>query len=30
MELVLIGAGGCSAYDVVHILEKGARRSRTA
>lgn len=22
MELVLIGAGGCSAYDVVHILEK--------
>lgn len=23
MELVLIGAGGCSAYDVVHILEKG-------
>ncbi len=23
MELVLMGAGGCSAYDVVHILEKG-------
>ena len=23
MELVLVGAGGCSAYDVVHILEKG-------
>ena len=23
MELVLIGSGGCSAYDVVHILEKG-------
>jgi putative redox protein len=23
MELVLIGAGGCSAFDVVHILEKG-------
>lgn len=23
MELVLIGAGGCSIYDVVHILEKG-------
>ncbi|WP_331376553.1 OsmC family protein [Sinorhizobium chiapasense] len=23
MELVLIGAGGCSAYDVIHILEKG-------
>ncbi|MBB4184675.1 putative redox protein [Sinorhizobium terangae] len=23
MELVLIGAGGCSTYDVVHILEKG-------
>ena len=22
MELVLIGAGGCSAYDVVSILEK--------
>jgi putative redox protein len=23
MELMLIGAGGCSAYDVVHILQKG-------
>lgn len=23
MELVLIGAGGCSAFDVVHILERG-------
>ena len=23
MELVLIGLGGCSVYDVVHILEKG-------
>ena len=23
MELVLIGVGGCSGYDVVHILEKG-------
>jgi putative redox protein len=23
MELVLMGAGGCTAYDVVHILEKG-------
>ena len=23
MELVLMGTGGCSAYDVVHILEKG-------
>jgi putative redox protein len=22
MELVLIGMGGCSVYDVVHILEK--------
>lgn len=22
MELVLIGAGGCTAYDVVHILKK--------
>lgn len=26
MELVLIGTGGCSAYDVVHILEKGRER----
>jgi len=23
MELVLIGTGGCSAFDVIHILEKG-------
>ena len=23
MELVLIGLGGCSGYDVVHILKKG-------
>src|SRR5262245_13228872 len=23
MELVLIGTGACSAFDVVHILEKG-------
>lgn len=23
MELILIGTGGCAAYDVVHILEKG-------
>lgn len=23
MEMVLIGTGGCSAYDVVHILERG-------
>ena len=23
MELVLMGTGGCSAFDVVHILEKG-------
>lgn len=23
MELVLLGTGGCSAYDVVQILEKG-------
>ena len=23
MEMVLIGMGGCSAFDVVHILEKG-------
>jgi putative redox protein len=23
MELVLIGTGGCSAWDVVHILQKG-------
>ncbi len=23
MELVLIGTGGCSAFDVIHILDKG-------
>jgi putative redox protein len=23
MELVLIGTGGCTAFDVVHILQKG-------
>lgn len=23
MELVLIGTGGCAAFDVVHILERG-------
>jgi len=23
MELVLLGTGGCSAFDVVHILDKG-------
>ena len=23
MELVLIGTGGCSVFDVIHILEKG-------
>lgn len=26
MELVLIGTGGCTAFDVVHILEKGRER----
>ncbi|MGB7263273.1 MAG: OsmC family protein [Albidovulum sp.] len=26
MELLLIGTGGCSAYDVVSILEKGRER----
>ena len=26
MELVLIGTGGCSAWDVVHILERGRER----
>ena len=30
METVLIGTGGCTAYDVVHILRKAARRSPTA
>jgi len=23
MEMLLIGTGGCTAYDVVHILKKG-------
>ncbi len=23
MELLLLGTGGCSAFDVVHILERG-------
>ncbi len=23
MEMLLLGAGGCTAYDVVHILKKG-------
>ena len=27
MELVLIGTGGCSAFDVVHILEKGREQA---
>lgn len=26
MELLLIGTGGCSSYDVVHILERGRQR----
>ena len=26
MELMLIGAGGCSTYDVVSILKKGRQR----
>ena len=26
MEAVLIGAGACSAFDVVHILEKGREK----
>lgn len=26
MELVLMGAGSCSAYDVVEILQKGRQR----
>ncbi len=26
MELVLLGTGGCSAYDVVSILEKGRQK----
>jgi putative redox protein len=27
MDLVLIGTGGCSAWDVVHILERGREAS---
>jgi putative redox protein len=30
MEMVLIGTGGCSAFDVVHISKRAAWRSRTA
>jgi len=26
MEMVLLGTGGCTAYDVVVILKKAARR----
>ncbi|MGY6710385.1 MAG: OsmC family protein [Rhizobiaceae bacterium] len=26
MELVLMGTGGCAAFDVVHILEKGREK----
>lgn len=26
MELVLMGTGGCSAFDVAHILEKGREK----
>ncbi|MES1981494.1 MAG: OsmC family protein [Pseudomonadota bacterium] len=26
MELVLIGTGGCTAYDVIHILKKGRQQ----
>lgn len=25
MEMILLGLGGCSAFDVVHILQKGRR-----
>jgi putative redox protein len=28
MELVLLGTGGCSAYDVVHILKKARQDVR--
>ena len=28
MEMVLLGLGGCSAVDVVHILERGRRTVR--
>lgn len=26
MELVLLGTGGCTAYDVIHILKKGRQQ----
>ncbi len=26
MELVLLGTGGCTTYDVIHILEKGRQQ----
>lgn len=26
MELVLLGAGGCTTYDVIHILEKSRQQ----
>lgn len=26
MELVLMGTGGCAAFDIVHILEKGREK----
>jgi len=26
MEMLLLGLGGCSAYDVVHILRKGRQQ----
>jgi putative redox protein len=26
MELVLLGAGGCTTYDVIHILKKGRQQ----
>ena len=26
MELVLIGTGGCTTYDVIHILKKGRQQ----
>jgi putative redox protein len=26
MEMVLLGVGGCSSFDVVHILQKGKNR----
>jgi putative redox protein len=30
MELVLIGMGGCTAFDVVHILRKSRQKSPAA